>query len=526
MSAALRTAICQSVLTSHVSTTTERQAPFDFSLKFMTNLNQTLRDVVSRIAFWGSYCCSLTGNLAIHPINMQQEPYASNYLCAPGRLNPQLASLFQSAFAKPPTNHTFTQLQHWLIEQCETAQTDDTMDGPKCRIEPAFFTVAVVQALQNFTLKGATFFTSSEFILTAWHFIWLLSDHSNSTTIPSEGIFATPLGDLILNIVFLFHIMFCDYNDFGNLGTGHSSFSRFLPLAGHLLALAATIQKRTFQTYWDKSLSSATRLTNTKAVLIAVSELFAIYDKWQAPKYAPQLTFNAARTGLITTLVLLAPDVDSSSKRLRTTLQQWSRSVEVFSLSQRQCDIPRDGFFSKPTPPCFEPSAKTQSNNQEHALLNPNIRQSGSRQAQPANPTQNSLSGNAGESQRNTGGGAQARGPILASVVQDYPKLLDQLVTELNQGKNTDQCIKVPTFPNPQGRRPLMLCFRFPTSGAWGCSRENHCSYAHIDLADRNWAKDEVPKAFYADLHALLERSDIKPHFVAMQGFLFFFGQW
>jgi hypothetical protein len=459
MSAALRTAIRQSALTSHASTTTEKLAPFDFSFEFMTNSSQNSRDVVSRIAFWGSYHCSLADNLAIYPINMQQEPYDSVYLCAPGCLNPQLVSLFQSAFAKPPTNHTFTQLQHWFTEQCKMALADDAMDGPKCHIEPAFFTVAVVQAIQNFTFKGATFFTSSVFILTAWHFIRSLSYHSTSTTIPSEGILAAPLGDLILNIVFLFHIMFHDYNDYGNLGTGHSSFSRYSPLAGHLLALAATIQKRAFQTYWDKSLSSAARFTYTKAVLIAVSELFAIYDKWQAPKYAPQLTFNAARTGSFTTLVLLAPNVDSSGKRLRTALQQWSRSVEVFSLSTLQCDIPRDGFFSKPTPPCFEPSAKTQSNNQERASSNQNNRQASGRQAQPSNLTQYSPSGNPGESQRNNGSGAWARGPILASVVADYPQSLDKLITELNQGKNADQRIIVPTFPNPHGRQPLMLCF-------------------------------------------------------------------
>lgn len=88
-------------------------------------------------------------------------------------------------------------------------------------------------------------------------------------------------------------------------------------------------------------------------MFMALSDLFAIYDSWQAPKYSPALTFNAARVGANTNMVLLSPNINASGKRKLEAFQQWRDSITLFSLSRLQGDIPQEGIFLRPTPEDF-----------------------------------------------------------------------------------------------------------------------------------------------------------------------------
>lgn len=509
---------------------------FEFSRSHMTSSHQPSRDVVSRAAFWLSYRCHSAGDAPYQTITLPLHSFMDDYHFAPGHINPSLLPLLQAAYGKPTNTHVFSNLTNWFTQHCAEAAADTTGAGPDCRIHIGFFTATVVQAIQNFAFKSGQFFTSPDSVITPWHFLRTLPEFQGQSIprIPADGLLAEQLIDIICNIDFLFHLLSRDYNDFSTVGTGHSAYSRFSPLSGHLLLLVSFLQQRRVQKYWDDSLSASARLAYTKAMFIAISDLFAIYDSWQTPKYSPALTFYAARVGAHTNMVLLSPNINAAGKRKLEAFQQWRDSITLFSLSRLQGDIPQEGIFLRPTPEVFAalpplamPTSSVRfasggtASNTTHTSLPP-----ASRSTTRSTASSRARSPPAAPSSGESSSSMKAGVPILFQRSHDFTKSLGDVVQDVNTTLTPTTQLKVPSFRVPDNRRPQMLCFRFAASNGVGCSRApGRCTFVHIDLADRARARDHVPREFYRDLMALLTHREVSRFYGPTQAFKDFLGQ-
>jgi hypothetical protein len=537
-SAPMATAIRQST-PSLTEADTQKSGGFEFSRELMITSAHQSRDVVNRIAFWLSFRCSQVGDPPFQTITLPAHKFADDYHFAPGRLNPALLPLFQAAYGKLPTTHVFTNLVTWFTQQCAEAAAETTCAGPECRIDPGFFTTPIVQAIQNFAFKSGNFYAAPDSIITPWHFLRSLPEFQTQAIarIPATGLRALQLIDIICNIDFMFHLLSRDYNDFGTVGTGHSPYSRFSPLSGHLLLLAAFFQQRRIQSFWDTSLSPSARLSYTKAIFIAMSDLFAIYDSWQAPKYQPALTFNAARVGHETHLVLLSPNIDPSGRRKAAALKEWRDSIAVFSLARLQCEVPTEGLFAKPTPSFFAPlppvsaaparpgsheAASASSSNQASSLARSGTNWQASTARSTSSNSRNRVTSSVASSGESTNGD-KAREPLLKRT-HDFVKSLGEVVHEVNATLAPALQLKVPNFIPSGSSRPIMLCFRFASVGGPGCTRGSRCRYAHIDLADAARARDHVPAEFYRKLLALLGHAEVARYYSPTAAFTSFLG--
>jgi hypothetical protein len=256
---------------------------------------------------------------------------------------------------------------------------------------------------------------------------------------------------------------------------------RYSPFAGHLLFLADKFKKRNMTDYWD-NLDGPTRFTLTKAVMIAISELFAIYEEWLAPKFAISHTYYRARVHRNSNLVLLTPAVTLTRARLGPTLDIWRAQINVFEPTRLQQGGFREGFFDKATPPCFlpetmnsRPNAPTHRNTAPSYTSGHNSAVSVSSGITNTSQTTNarSFSSNSrrtsdhrsGES--SSGASGKARTPLIIKSGPGFFKPLGDIVTDLNRNRSSPERIKVPTLPHQGRNRPL--CFRYCCPEGRGC---------------------------------------------------------
>jgi hypothetical protein len=116
-----------------------------------------MNDIVSRIAFWGAYRCSINNDPPILTLTPPTMRVDQDSHFAPGRLNPYLLSLFRSAHQRTNANRSTTDLGNWFKEQCAlVAQTTNCPDL-ECHITPNFFTHNILQAIQTFQFKSGLY---------------------------------------------------------------------------------------------------------------------------------------------------------------------------------------------------------------------------------------------------------------------------------------------------------------------------------------------------------------------------------
>jgi hypothetical protein len=307
---------------------------------------------------------------------MPPRPYKEEYHTATGCICPKLAHIYKSCYNKNPASNAIKSLTTWLQNQCAKASAAKAQkcDNLDCRIRHSFFAPELVQTLLNLDFASGYVIQTNEepsSIITPWHFIQSISDlaPNSSSRLPPTGLAATQIHDIIGNIVFLFSLLACDFHDYSTLGYGHSAFSRFSPLAGHLILLASHFQECIFVEYsWDTHLDLTKWLALTKAVFIAMADLFQLYETWIDPKFEVHDTFLcAASTGTHTAMTLLMPAYNTSGNRLLPQLEQWRRNLAVFTTQRIRHELPRDGFFDTQTPQCFLPAYAS------HPVTSPSI---------------------------------------------------------------------------------------------------------------------------------------------------------
>jgi hypothetical protein len=417
-----------------------------------------------------------------------------------------------------------TNMTEWFRQRAAGALRDTSKRGPPGRIHPSWFTPTVMTAILSFSFKPGTFVNGTDApttFLTPWHFITSTPETYSTTDnrIPQGGLEALKIFDIIHNMIFLFHLCFNDVYDASALGTGHSTFSRFSPLAGRLMYLAASFSNRSFQLKWDAHHS---REAYTQAVFSAISTLWNIFDTWQEEKFSPGDTYRAACADSNPNLILLNPIVDAISRQsLLSSLQQWDADIEVFTIAQLDRSIPRDGIFNELTPECF--LARTHRHAPSSSIRPGDHRNRGHQASQGApRPHTRRTDDPTGESTRTL----SARSPMFQKVDQ-AAKPLFTLLRELNTTRPAHNKLLAPRITSPNSTKYQQLCFRFCTVNSGGCSPRDgqQCPHAHIDLADPTHCRQIAPEKFFEDIMTLLAHDDIKRFYKPTQALRDFTGR-
>jgi hypothetical protein len=178
-------------------------------------------------------------------------------------------------------------------------------------------------------------------IITPWHFIRSLHEFHNrpNNQIPPGGLTSMQIHDIIKNIYCLFNFLFMDYRVSSLIGVGHSPFSRFSPLAGHLLLLSDCFQQRHLVAAWT-DLPSDKRQQYMEYVFLAISELFQLYETWLLPKFDAAQTFLPVQIGKHNRLICLSPVIDIQGTIKSPALSHWRSAIEFFTADQLQYNPP------------------------------------------------------------------------------------------------------------------------------------------------------------------------------------------
>jgi hypothetical protein len=554
-SACLLTAIKQSQPHTAITASSSHAAAdshnsFEFSIELMHTATP-IKDIVSRIAFWGAYRCSTDSDPPILTLTPPTMRVDKDSHFAPGRLNPYLVSLFRAAHQKTNANKSTIDLGNWFKEQCANSAHTTSCPDLECHIAPTFFTNNILQAIQSFQFKSGLYITSREepsFIITPWHFIRSLHDFQHRTTnqIPTGGLTATQIHDLIMNIYCLFNYLFNDYRVSSLLTFGHSPFSRFSPLAGHLLLLADRFRQRHMVAAWN-DLTTDKRQTCTEYVFLAISQLFQLYESWLLPKFEASHTFLPVQVGINSHLICLSAVIDIQGAIKLPALTQWRSDIKFFTANQIQYAAPRDSFFSAITPPCFRPAMATSYQSSHHANVSDtqsvavSAITTNTRNTVVSNRSQDSRSYNRSQDTRSQGSSphsrdprtqgeptrhtAKARVPLLVGMgpdpdtVRPFRPLLD----EINRQRRPNNHLRTPMCHLPGvDDRAKPICFRFCSANGPGCPTRIPCYFHHLDLADQQWFRNNVPKQFCYELRNFLNDPAMKPHYTATQEFLSF----
>jgi hypothetical protein len=157
---ALLTALRQSTIspkTSTQSTATtsgdDKQVTFEFSRELMLS-SHAYKNPVHRLDFWTSFRCALVSDPPITTVGTNPARYDHDYLITPGRLNPELLSLYRQAYQKKTNHPAFHELTTWFETECVTADTDNDNTVLPCHIQPGFFSTSVVQALLSVSFQS------------------------------------------------------------------------------------------------------------------------------------------------------------------------------------------------------------------------------------------------------------------------------------------------------------------------------------------------------------------------------------
>lgn len=518
---ALATAIRQINQTLQGDPSNDRSA-FQFHPDAMTNSNTSHRDIIHRMAHWGAFRCILDDDTEPCTTTQPLGRFPSDWWLAPGILNPSLLPIFQDAFRRTSSSHAVTNMTQWFQGKATSALMDYSKRGPPGRFHSSWFTPSIMSALLTFSFKPGKYISGPSeptSIITPWHFIRSTPETISfaNNKIPSDGLQALQIFDIIRNIIFLLHLCFADVHDSTLLGQGHSSFSRFSPLAGRLLVLSDFFADRSFQSRWD---SSPYRECYTKAALAAVNRLWEIFDEWQEENSVPHSTYKTAQVPACSNLILLNPVCNNYTKQtLLMDLQKWDNDIKIFTIPQLERQPPADGLFNQTTPECFL-SSKNHHNNSNRN----NNQDTRSRHPNNANRNQNQRppSGSTGESFHCYA----ARTPMIQAAAGDV-KPLSMVLREANSGRPANDKITVPRIRPPNTQHTVQLCFKFCTDRSGGCKTSNGrpCKHMHIDLSDTQRCKTVAPASFYREFAQFLENDAIKRHYKPTQAFTDFLGR-
>jgi hypothetical protein len=345
--------------------------------------------------------------------------------------------------------------------------------------------------------------------------------HAGKTvpTIPADGLSAGALYDLLTNVYFLLHLLFVDVRYFDIVGQGHSPFSRFSTLAGHILLLAAPFSSRSFQQIWDKK-PAAERLIYTCAFFHLLDALFSIYLQWEYETFSADKTFiPAATTNSPTTLHFLLPYVRAKTppELLAKRLNDWRREIEWTTITRIKQAPPDKGVFLKETPACVLPSSTPRvsfnttptyhdKRSSEHQHTRPQRLPPVVSEPSRPPPRDRSSTSATGESSR-------AVKCLFRHAPGQSFQPIAQILQQVNEGRPNK--LRVPSFPN-HANVNVQPCFAHCSEGSTGCVKgERECRFAHLDLCQPVNVRRHVPSQFFNDLMTFLRVPEISRLVVA-----------
>jgi hypothetical protein len=277
---------------------------------------------------------------------------------------------------------------------------------------------------------------------------------------------------------------------------------------------------------------------------LAISQLFQLYESWLLPKFEASHTCLPVQVGTNSHLICLSPVIDIQGAIKLPALSQWRLAFEFFTANQLQYTPPQDGFFFANTPPCFKPAATTSSQPSHYTNVSDNQSVAisaitmNTRNTSVSNRSHDSRLYNCSQDTRSHGHHNQivthihkvsqlatALKPVFqfSLVWAQIQTLLDHYVHSLM--KSIINCAgvincKPPCAPLPGGEdNTCPICFRFCSANGPGCPTRSSCYFHHIDLADQQWFRTNVPRQFCCDLRNFLNDPAMKPHYSATPEF-------
>lgn len=500
--------------------TQELSATYEVSRDLMLS-NCVTKEAVWKLAHWLSYRCRTASDPNLMTIRLPVSSLPDEYSVAPGRVPMELSSKLKAAFQKNANSPAVNDLTNWFKEQVADGSASHDSDALECHIHQNFFTYSVIQGIQNVAIRsGSHILTPDEptGIITPWTFLRSLTAFQGNPTsrLPANGLSPSQIRQIILNIVFFFHTLSCDYRDSKFVGTSQSAFSRFSPLAGHLLHLAALFDERNFANHWESRLSVPSRVAYTKAAFCAIAALFRFYEDWMRPKFdAEEVFLEHMCDG--STLVTISPATNVLRERLLKDLVPWREQVKVFTERQIQNEMPRDGFFAAVTPPCYLPRTSTQDSNEERTNPSQNrgVRQ-GPRDQQRDGQRAGRSRDPQGESRQP---GLKAVVPMITCTNPGFIKNMGALLSEINHN-NRGNRIRSP-YCRPRNQEGAPICFRFTTAEGNGCwsPAGATCRFIHLDLNNKQWLRDNILRDDLVDLFKFLQIPGVMRHYKHTQAF-------
>jgi hypothetical protein len=527
-------------------------------------------DLVRKAAYFGAFC--FPDSTEVFPLQGHTGPYSANNLICPGFLGQEFVEKLVPSLGKSPTSAQYTNLLGWLKTETKRAALQSHLEGPQCTFDSRFFDTNTVGALQCLGFSSGNLLDSLDIMptnncLTPWHFLKSLTSLASlpEPRLPAAGLSIPHIKMLLKNVFFLFHLLYRDYRHSDTLGQGHSTFSRFSPLAGHLLAFFDAFNDDALQNLWD-SQPASDKLRRTEVFFYTLGDLFSIFEEWMRPKFQPATTFLRGTLGACSEATLLLPSVRRLGDLLEDNLVQWHQTMsDTFSIRALHASIPRDGLYGRTTPALFLPKPGHIHPTLHHPpqgppLLFPHQQsqyippQAKSSHPHPSGPPP----GMAVPPPRGPPPPTQARhhpgstslphphhpvanaprGPPGTSPPRPPPVPGESIAIKclLRPAPNTTfvplskvlsslkaQNIPVrvprvgcPQFPN--GNR--QACIAYIAEGSQGCTRPN-CNYCHLDLAHPSIPA--IPRQYFVDLMTLLNVPAVQQYYLPTQAFQDFY---
>lgn len=500
--------------------------------------------LIRRAAILGSF--RLPHDTIMHQRQASALSFPPSCMNAPAWLGKQFVESLLSALGKAPTNPACQPFIKWCKEQCRQARRSAS-NGPACFLNASFFTSNIIAALQS--LQFCSGFTIEERAnladgrITPYHFIPSIPAYAQQDYlhIPPNGLPASDVAIMIQNMIFLLHLPFRDHDYFKYLGQGHSPFSRFSPLAGHLLWLLDLFKSFTFQTRWDR-LDSSQRFRRTEGVLNALNALFQIYDDWMQPSFQDSEFFMPATHAAHDNIILLRPSVLTRQCLLHDKLKDWRLAVTgslgilsmdsiykphplwkhatpSFLLAQKHDprSLPRDPRtrqqpqLAPPPPPATLPP-RNPNYMQKLPPRHPGISHPTTLPATTPTHTRPNPAAVTPSTPQVTPGENIAKVCLVARKPGTIFRPMYQIINTTPHPR--PRTPRVNDVPPGQSDRPVRCCFAYVTEGGFGCSHRT-CTYQHLDLADPR--TQAIRREFFRDLIELLHHPVVQQHFEPTQ---------
>lgn len=361
-----------------------------------------------------------------------------------------------------------------------------------------------------------------------------VSSDTKHPVIPHTGFDSATLGQMILNLHFLLHLLSRDSALYQFLGPFQSPFSRFSLLGGALMWLHDLLNDFDFSQTWNQ-LSPKVKRFRTELFFHLLNDLFAIWDDWESPHVPNNERFQPAISGSLTGYYFVTSVFPSNLSDVHHHLATWREHVHSH--------IGRASLFHQLSSMHHYASHRTPAFLLASPPPDPDRRR-GSRAQAPA-PAPRFNPPRASRSRTNPPPSAPPTRPDIAPSNSSPPpqpppatcnhtpprpdpvpgeSIACQCLLKSVDGvpfrplhhliRTATPPLRAPSVNDSSSRLPNATkppCFGYITEGSHGCPRPTQCQFCHLDMNSED--THAIRHDFFRDLLRLLNHPAVATHF-------------